>query len=137
MILVDSNVLIDVAADDPVWREWSVVRLADAAARGEVAIDQIVVAEVGPSFGSLDRFRQRLDMLGIAIVPMTDDAAFLAGQAFRRYKAGGGAAKMILADFLIGAHAVTLDATLLTRDRRFYVKYFPDLPLITPETDNG
>ncbi|MFA5966099.1 MAG: type II toxin-antitoxin system VapC family toxin [Sphingomonas sp.] len=137
MILVDSNVLIDVTADDPLWREWSVVRLADAAAQGEVAIDQIVVAEVGPSFDSLDRFRQRLDMLGIVIVPMTEDAAFLAGQAFRRYKAGGGAAKMILADFLIGAHAVTLDATLLTRDRRFYVKYFPDLPLITPETDNG
>lgn len=137
MILVDSNVLIDVTADDPVWREWSIAKLADAAARGEVAIDQIVVAEVGPSFDSLDRFRQRLDMLGIVILSMTDDAAFLAGQAFRRYKAGGGAAKMILADFLIGAHAVTLDATLLTRDRRFYVKYFPDLPLITPETDNG
>ncbi len=68
---------------------------------------------------------------------MTDEAAFLAGLAFRRYKAGRGEAKMILADFLIGAHAVTLDATLLTRDRRFYVKYFPDLPLITPETDHG
>jgi hypothetical protein len=137
VILVDSNVLIDVTADDSTWREWSIARLADAAALGAVAIDPIVIAEVGPSFGSLDRFRQRLGLLGIDIAPLSEDAAFLAGLAFRRYKVGGGEAKMILADFLIGAHAVTLDATLLTRDRRFYVKYFPDLPLITPETDNG
>lgn len=137
MILVDSNVLIDVTADDPVWRDWSLSKLEDAAASGAVAIGPIVVAEVGPSFGSLEKFRRQLDALGLEIEPMSDEAAFLAGTAFRRYLAKRSEEKTILADFLIGAQAATLGASLLTRDPRFYTRYFPELTLITPENDNG
>ncbi|MDB5711100.1 MAG: nucleotide-binding protein [Sphingomonas bacterium] len=137
MILVDSNVLIDVLEMDAVWGGWSFRQLEDAAEIGPVAINHVVVAEVAPQFGALDVFLDRMKVMMIGIEPLTDAAAMAAGVAFRAYRARRSGAKSVLPDFLIGGHALTMGATVLTRDPRFYVKYFPDLPLITPETDNG
>lgn len=36
--LVDSNVLLDVATDDPTWGGWSAQALAEAAANGQLMI---------------------------------------------------------------------------------------------------
>ena len=46
MILVDSNVIIDVLTEDPIWREWSEAALTDAADRDEIAINPIIYAEI-------------------------------------------------------------------------------------------
>ncbi len=45
MTLVDTNVLLDVATDDPKWARWSLRQLDAAAMRGPVVIDAIVYAE--------------------------------------------------------------------------------------------
>jgi hypothetical protein len=50
MFLVDSNVLIDIATNDPVWWHWSSARLAECQARGTVVTNPIVYAEVCCSF---------------------------------------------------------------------------------------
>jgi hypothetical protein len=39
----------------------------------------------------------------------------------------------VLADFFIGAHAIIVDAPLITRDPRRYRAYFPGIELITPD----
>lgn len=52
--------------------------------------------------------------------------------ARRRAKAGGGRPRRILADFLIGAHAVSRNATLVTLDDTHYRTAFPALPLVVP-----
>ena len=44
MTLVDTNVLLDVATDDPEWARWSLRQLDAAAMRGPVAINAIVYA---------------------------------------------------------------------------------------------
>lgn len=137
MILIDSNVVIDILNRDPAWFDWSMVRLERAAAAGPLAINPVVVAEAAPRFGNLEAFITTMKDLGIDHLPLDADAAFHAGAAFQRYRQARPttASKAILADFLIAGHAQALNATVLTRDPRFYSSYFPDLTLITPETD--
>ncbi len=53
MILVDSNVIIDVLTKDPVWQAWSEAALAAAADRGEVAINPIIYAEIASGFATV------------------------------------------------------------------------------------
>jgi predicted nucleic acid-binding protein len=133
---VDSNVIIDVIERDENWSAWSLRELARATAVGPVQVSAVVAAEVAPRFESPAEFLEAMSDFLIEPEPLGLEAAFAAGTAFRRYlearKAEG--PKSLIADFLIGAHAQTLDASLLTRDPRFYRTYFPDLTLITPET---
>lgn len=52
--------------------------------------------------------------------------------ARRRTRSGGGHPRRILADFLIGAHALTLGASLVTLDDTHYRSAYPTLSLVTP-----
>jgi predicted nucleic acid-binding protein len=134
MILVDSNVIIDVINNDPDWKDWSLNQIAHFAARTRVMVDEIVLAEVAPSMGSLTVFYRETGKLGIDFESISDEAAFAAGQAFLGYRMSRRIeGKAILADFLIGGHAQSLGATILTRDPRFYRAYFPEVPLIAPD----
>ena len=134
MILVDSNVLIDVINDEADWKAWSVDKIAHLSARNRLSVNEIVVAEVAPSMGSLQKFYQEIGRLDISFQPLSDVAAFAAGEAFLAYRMTRRLeGKTILADFFIGGHARILGATILTRDPRFYRSYFPEVLLIVPE----
>lgn len=137
MIFLDSNVLLDLLAPASVFGDWSAARLATATAMGTVAISVVVLAECAGRFANLAAQRDYLDLLGIAVQPLDPAAAFRAGQAHRLYRQAGGPRTAVLADFLIGGQAETLGAALITRDRQRFAAYFPDLTLITPETDHG
>jgi predicted nucleic acid-binding protein len=81
-----------------------------------------VYAELSVSFQRIDEVEAFLE----------ETALFLAGKAFREYRARGGARTGVLPDFFIGAHAVIRGIALLTRDTRRYRSYFPTIALITP-----
>lgn len=134
MIMVDSNVIIDVLEPDPEWHDWSVERLEDAAAAGGFT-SYIVAAEVSGRLDSEARLRQSFDALGLPIREMDFGAAHRAGQAYNQWIRNGGRRGAILADLLIGAQAASLGAAVLTRDPRRFRTYFPELELITPETE--
>jgi predicted nucleic acid-binding protein len=70
--------------------------------------------------------------LPASFLPMTEEAAIKAAEAWRRYRASGGPRVRIAADFLIGAHASIVADRLLTRDRGFYRRYFTGLRVIDP-----
>lgn len=58
MILVDSNVIIDVLTKDPSWQAWPGAALSDAADHEDLAINPIIYAEIASGFatiGDLDR----------------------------------------------------------------------------------
>ncbi len=136
MILIDSNVLIDILDQDPNWYNWSLAEIENAAT-GRIFINHIVLAECAPHVGDLDEFRASLDAMAISIEPLTDKGAYLSGIAFLAYRKRREGARTVLPDFLIGGHALSLGATILTRDPRFYRTYFPTVPLIAPEKDEN
>ncbi|MGH9589261.1 MAG: type II toxin-antitoxin system VapC family toxin [Terracidiphilus sp.] len=132
MILVDSSVLLDVFDKDPVWLDWSLTHLRHSAIRDELAINPIVYAEISPRFPTPAELDELLDEMEIRVLAIPRTAAFLAGKAFVYYRLQGGSRANVLPDFFIGAHALVLGCSLLTRDTRRYATYFPRLPLIAP-----
>lgn len=135
MIVIDTNVLIDLREDDPVWRRWSFEAVAEARLAGDVVASTVTIGELAARTGTLDELQRLSQGFGIRILPLSEAAAYRAGMAQRSYRAGGGKREKLLADFLIGGEATALGAKLVTRDARQYRTYFPDLTLITPETD--
>jgi predicted nucleic acid-binding protein len=133
MILVDSNILIDITSNDPVWFVWSSKQIVQLMLVEDLAVNQIVVAEVAPSMGSMEAFYTLLTSLSVELSSLNEDVAFMAGSAFLAYRKNGGKGRSTLPDFFIGAHAQHMGASILTRDSRFYRAYFPSVPLISPE----
>lgn len=132
MILVDTNVLLDLVTDDPVWSEWSLARLEEAALAGPIVINDIVYAETSIRYDRIEDIDAMLAQAMIDIAPTPRPALFLAGKAFQRYRAAGGRRTGVLPDFFIGAHAAVQGWPLLTRDAGRYRSYFPKLTLIAP-----
>lgn len=71
-------------------------------------------------------------MSRLMMFAMLLEAGFLAGKCFVNYRRAGGARRSPLPDFYIGAGATIRGYTLLTRDKRRYKTYFPNLELIAP-----
>ncbi|MGE0223729.1 MAG: hypothetical protein AB7S57_10735 [Acetobacteraceae bacterium] len=44
MTLVDTNVLLDLVTDDPVWSDWSIAASDTAAVRGPLLINDVIYA---------------------------------------------------------------------------------------------
>jgi predicted nucleic acid-binding protein len=135
MILVDTNVLIDVIDNDPVWADWSQQQLDLANAVGPVGVNDIVYAELSMGFPGTAELDDVITRAGVSIVAPPSEALFLAGRAFLRYRAAGGPRTGVLPDFFIGAQAAAMKAPLITRDPRRYLAYFPGIELITPSVN--
>ncbi len=129
--VVDSSVLLDVFTEDAVWLEWSQARLVEAAHRGALVVNAVVVAEIAPRFSRVEDLRAALpSMCVVEAIPLP--ASFLAGHAHAAYRGSGGNRQAILPDFLIGAHAAITGRQLLTRDPHRVATYIPRASIIAP-----
>jgi len=131
-ILVDSNVLLDIATADPRWSPWSTGALEQAANEAPLVINPLIYAEVSIRFTRIEDLEQAVpsDLFRRDALPY--EAGFLAGKAFISYRRRGGNRTSPLPDFFIGAHAAVADLRLLTRDATRYRTYFPTVELIGP-----
>jgi predicted nucleic acid-binding protein len=129
--LIDSSVLLDVMAPSP-WRDWSQEHLAEAADAGDLAINQVVYAEIAVGFASAERLERTLQGVGLKRLGLPWAAAWRVAEAFGQYRRQGGPRHTPLPDFFIGAHAAVAGLTLLTRDPRRVHTYFPEVSLIAP-----
>ena len=134
--LVDSNVLIDVLADDPHWADWSLDQLERCGSEAALVINPLILAELSPRYDRAADLEAALAVLPLKREPLPWDAAFLAGQAFKAYRGAKGSAilraRSPLPDFYIGSHALVSGMRLLTRDAHRYHNYFPRLEIIAP-----
>ena len=129
--VVDSSVLLDVFTEDPRWGDWSQSHLTQAAQRGAIVLNAIVIAEIAPRFSRIEALRSALPPMA-TIEEIPPAAAFLAGHAHAGYRRIGGTREAILPDFLIGAHAAVTARPLLTRDPRRVATHIPGAKLISP-----
>ena len=125
----DTNVLLDVVASGETASQASRDLLRIAYDRGPLIVCDIVYAELVPAFPSRDALDTALHAIGATISPITTDIAFVAGLRWGQYRRAGGPRTRLIADFVIGAHALATANTFLTRDRRFYSTYFPELKI--------
>lgn len=117
--LVDTNVLLDVIGADAQFGPGSKACLAHCAGAGVLMINPVIYAEVGAVIETIEELDALLPPTLFRRDPLPWPAAYLAGRAFRHYRARGGSRSRVLADFLIGAHATTEGMTLITRDRGY------------------
>jgi hypothetical protein len=133
---VDTSVLLDVLTADPAFGEASRQALRRAFDTGALVACDVVWAEVRANFPTDDVFARTMDALGVRFDPVGEAAAQLAGRMWResrrtsRAKAAG--RDRVVADFLVGAHALRQGAALLARDRGYYRGCFSGLRVIDP-----
>jgi predicted nucleic acid-binding protein len=139
MIAVDSNTLIDFIGNDPGAADAADQALRRALASGPVVACEVVLAEVVAGLGNGSAVMDALEELGVDFSPLEQRSAVRAGEMQRRYlerrraAAAGADSRRVVADFLVGAHALLQCHGLITRDAGFFRDYFKGLKLIVPQ----
>ena len=127
---LDSSVILDVLTADPQFVDTAEALLRRAVTQGKLVIGECVLAEIAPAFKDEKTLKEFLADWRIEFVPSSRDSAILAGRSFARYLSRGGRTGRIMADFLIGAHAVLHADRLLARDRGYLRDYFSKLTVL-------
>ena len=126
-IAVDTNVLIDAFKSNAPYHRQSQEWLRVAYEAGPILVCDLVYAEMVPFFGNQTDLDGALRSINATLSPIDSSIAYEAGLRWMRYRRAGGPRERIIADFLIGAHALAEADSLLTRNRGFYGTYFPEL----------
>lgn len=151
---VDTNVLIDILFPNSPHQESSRILLAEASRSEGLIVSEVVYGELAGYFGDTERLNGFLERTRVRLEPSGESALAAAGNAWREYTRrrrssvvcpGCGShqdlrcancgrelrpRQHLVADLMIGAHALFHADRLLTRDRGFYATYFPELRLM-------
>lgn len=130
LVLVDTNVLLDVIEHDDLWAEWSQDKMHHHV--GRMVVNPIIYAELCYESGDTDDVDAILLTLGLGYMELSRQSLYLAAQAFKLYRQRGGNKTTPLPDFFIGAQAAALGVPIITRDVNRYRTYFPSVTLICP-----
>ena len=134
---IDSNVIAALWNNGDPLNEIAIGILGEARMQGKLVVSAPVYSEV---MGGPLRDEASLNMFfadtGIEIDWLLEEEIWReAGRAYRGYtwrrkSSGGDTPRRILADFLIGAHALVRGYSLLTIDYRHFAAAFPTLKVI-------
>ncbi len=124
---VDTNVLMDTFRSGSPHHTQSQTWLRTAYDSGAIIVCDVVYAELVPFFRDRSQLDEALSAVNAAVSSIDTSIAYQAGARWMQYRRAGGPRTRIIADFLIGAHAMTAADMFLTRDRGFFSTYFPEL----------
>jgi predicted nucleic acid-binding protein len=129
---IDTNVLLDVFGADAKFGEASARALRRCLAEGAIVACEAVWVEAAAAFSAAAPFEEAMKTLGVGFSSVNERTVVAAARAWRGYRARGGRRERVVADFLIGAHAMEQCDRLLSRDRGFYRESFKGLKLLDP-----
>ena len=78
--LVDSNIILDVFLDDPIWAEWSEAVLNEYSNYTSLFINQIIYTEISIGFEKIEELEVALSKSGFQMLEIPKEALFLAGK---------------------------------------------------------
>ena len=128
---IDTSVLLMIQKRQEGWTGWKHA-LEMAAREGTLVLCPVVFAEFSTGYPSWEKALQDLSRLQIQYLPITPDAAWLAGSLFLKYRKEGGPRQTMIQDFLIAAHASLQSDRLAATDRGYVRRYFPSLKILEP-----
>lgn len=129
---VDSSVIWTLIKKQSGWDLWKDV-LSTAALEGQLVMCPVTFAECSSGYKNWSSALEKFQMLQIQFDPISPDAAFQAGQLFKKYRQQGGKREHLISDFIIATHALCQADRLAATDRGFYRTYFPALQMLHPE----
>ena len=130
-VMVDSNVILDMVNQDPLWLDWSRSAL-EQHLDGGLLVNAVIYSELCSSATASTDVDALLEDMALTLADIPRQALFLASKAHLSYRRQGGTKTAPLPDFFIGAHAQVLGIPILTRDQGRYKTYFPHVALICP-----
>ncbi|MFZ4778474.1 MAG: type II toxin-antitoxin system VapC family toxin [Terrimicrobiaceae bacterium] len=132
---IDSSVILSIYKAEPSGILWLEKLIALRRSSRLVACD-VVIAETRPALPSDEVHRLQLEKLGVQFLPISFETACRAGQIQQAYRAAGGRRDRMIADFLVGAHALLQAGQLATDDDGFMRKYFEPLKLVGLQSED-
>jgi predicted nucleic acid-binding protein len=133
---IDTNILSALWSNEAAARKIP-RQLGDAKGQGALLIAPVVYVELLAYPKATESFVNGfLSETGITVDFQLDQAVWVdAGRRFARYadqrrKSGSGESKRLLADFLVGSHALLQADRLMSLDPARYKQYFPELKLL-------
>ena len=133
---LDSSVILDILAANGMYAQVSEDVIRQAQREGKLVVCECVIAEIRPAFRNEEIFSEFLDDWMLEFIPSSFKSAETAGCMFSTYLGRSKAAKRVLPDFLIGAHALIHADRLIARDRGYLRDYFHELKVIDPAADH-
>jgi predicted nucleic acid-binding protein len=138
-VAVDTNVFIRLLSGNEELAPPARAVLERTSREAEVVVSPAVFAELVAGSRSLEDVARFFEEKSITVHWDLDRQVWreaglrYAAYAQDRRKEGSGGPRRILADFLIGSHALLMaGANLLTSDTRIFASYFPELRIVTP-----
>lgn len=153
-VAVDTNILFDILLPDPQYMKKSLAHLKLHSKKRHVIISETVYAELASQFHDEKSLNDFISDTDIYLVNSSPEALWYAARAWKNYTQNRGSdflcskcgksqalncsdcgasiisRQHIISDFLIGGHAMVHAGNLLTRDRGYYNRYFPELKLV-------
>jgi predicted nucleic acid-binding protein len=129
---VDTSILLDVFGADPSFGPSSAAAVRRCLGEGQLVACEAVWAECAAGLPDAATTLDRLAKLRVNYMALDPATALAAGRMWNLYRSRSGTRERVIADFLIGAHALLQADRLLTRDRGFYRDYFDGLAILDP-----
>jgi predicted nucleic acid-binding protein len=139
----DTNVFVALFAGDEATSTWARDTLEEVAARADLVVSPAVYAELVAGRRSPEMLEGFLSDKGIEVSwELGKEVWRTAGSRYGSYardrkregRVPDPGPRRILADFLVGAHALHLGGeALLTTDTGLFATYFPELRILAPE----